>query len=316
MYDLLCAYCRESPNSEVLRISYIDMYPGHNPYQDIFTHAFRAVLIKGTLEVVQYRDSPDILIIGPYSYESASLDIKPNLASIYYSGENSRPNYYYSDYSITHDVYDYGLKNFRFPYWMTEIDWFGLPVQHKLEERLDPLLLFSKNQSLCETESQFLSRTNSVVTFISNPTILRSSLIDAMSRRGMNISGFGRAFNRRIDSSKYEIASKYIFYLAFENSLYPGYVTEKLFHAYRSGCIPLYWGDKQAYSDFHLASELNLAEYSNINDYIEYIFSLFSKKPEELFGLVNQSYLSPASAKIGPLLAWLSKLIGVIWELM
>jgi hypothetical protein len=34
----------------------------------------------------------------------------------------------------------------------------------------------------------------------------------------------------------------YTFTLTFENTDYPGYVTEKLFHALSAGSIPLYWG--------------------------------------------------------------------------
>lgn len=30
-----------------------------------------------------------------------------------------------------------------------------------------------------------------------------------------------------------------------ENSSYPGYITEKLLHAFLAGCIPIYWGDVQ-----------------------------------------------------------------------
>ena len=34
----------------------------------------------------------------------------------------------------------------------------------------------------------------------------------------------------------------YKFYLAFENSQSPGYVTEKLWQALKMGSVPIYWG--------------------------------------------------------------------------
>jgi hypothetical protein len=42
--------------------------------------------------------------------------------------------------------------------------------------------------------------------------------------------------------NKQETLKKYNFTLAFENSDYDGYITEKIIHAFMVGTIPLYWG--------------------------------------------------------------------------
>jgi Glycosyltransferase family 10 (fucosyltransferase) C-term len=42
--------------------------------------------------------------------------------------------------------------------------------------------------------------------------------------------------------NKIKTLSRYTFALTFENTDYPGYITEKLFHALCAGAIPLYWG--------------------------------------------------------------------------
>ena len=42
--------------------------------------------------------------------------------------------------------------------------------------------------------------------------------------------------------NKMKTLSRYTFALAFENTDYPGYITEKLFHALSAGAVPLYWG--------------------------------------------------------------------------
>jgi predicted SAM-dependent methyltransferase len=42
---------------------------------------------------------------------------------------------------------------------------------------------------------------------------------------------------------KYEFLSRFTFNLCFENSISPGYLTEKLFDSVYSGCVPLYEGD-------------------------------------------------------------------------
>jgi hypothetical protein len=41
---------------------------------------------------------------------------------------------------------------------------------------------------------------------------------------------------------KQKTLKRYNFVLAFENSDFPGYITEKIFDAFKSGAVPLYWG--------------------------------------------------------------------------
>jgi hypothetical protein len=42
--------------------------------------------------------------------------------------------------------------------------------------------------------------------------------------------------------NKIKTLMNYNFTIAFENSDYPGYITEKIIHAFIAGTIPLYWG--------------------------------------------------------------------------
>ena len=41
------------------------------------------------------------------------------------------------------------------------------------------------------------------------------------------------------------VMNKYMFAIAMENDFYPHYVTEKVYHALRSKCIPLFLGAKE-----------------------------------------------------------------------
>lgn len=42
--------------------------------------------------------------------------------------------------------------------------------------------------------------------------------------------------------NKYNLLCRYEFALCFENCIYPGYITEKIFDCFMAGCIPVYYG--------------------------------------------------------------------------
>jgi hypothetical protein len=62
------------------------------------------------------------------------------------------------------------------------------------------------------------------------------------------------------EKNKLNIVSDYKFSICFENSIYPGYFTEKLLHAKISGTIPLYYSDLSFDSDFNPKCCINLEE--------------------------------------------------------
>ena len=64
---------------------------------------------------------------------------------------------------------------------------------------------------------------------------------------------------------------KYKFCIAFENSLHPGYTTEKILDAYKSNCIPIYYGSETINDDFNPETFINAHNFNNYNDLINYI---------------------------------------------
>lgn len=64
--------------------------------------------------------------------------------------------------------------------------------------------------------------------------------IEALRAHG-EVKVFGSAVGRPI-KNKCEVAKDFRFVLAFENDVYPGYVTEKPLEAYACGAIPLWRG--------------------------------------------------------------------------
>jgi GR25 family glycosyltransferase involved in LPS biosynthesis len=67
------------------------------------------------------------------------------------------------------------------------------------------------------------------------------------------------------DISKYHFFSHHKFSISFENSQSNGYITEKVLHAKIAGCIPIYWGDSNLYTDFVPESILNVSKNYDCN---------------------------------------------------
>ena len=78
--------------------------------------------------------------------------------------------------------------------------------------------------------------------------------------------GIARNTKQTTAKEKFEISQKYKFVFAFENDLFPGYVTEKAPEAYATGAVPLYWGsDPRGY--INQKSVLNLANFPTLEDF-------------------------------------------------
>jgi hypothetical protein len=93
----------------------------------------------------------------------------------------------------------------------------------------------------------------------SNKQELRFQAVKCLSKYG-NVEIFGRGFNKPVNN-KIDLMKDYKFNLCFENSIIPGYITEKALHAKIAGTIPLWWGDPSYRLDFNEKSLINVYEY-------------------------------------------------------
>ena len=83
-----------------------------------------------------------------------------------------------------------------------------------------------------------------------NPEGLRINLYNSISDY-KQVHGFGNMFRNPLRQSKFDILPEYKFCLCPENSIYDGYVTEKLIDAYAGLTVPIYNGDLSVDDDFN-----------------------------------------------------------------
>jgi hypothetical protein len=81
----------------------------------------------------------------------------------------------------------------------------------------------------------------------------------------------GNVAGQPLKRSKLEVLPDYRFNVCFEHSLFPGYYTEKVLHAWASGCVPLYFADPFFSKDFNPLAVINRADFATLEDFVEYV---------------------------------------------
>ena len=74
--------------------------------------------------------------------------------------------------------------------------------------------------------------------------------------------------------NKLKFLKNYKFTIAFENSVTPGYNTEKLIHPIIVNSIPIYFGDPFVSRDFNTKSFINVHDFQNMDDVIKRIIQI------------------------------------------
>lgn len=228
-----------------MNVSFLDFwqYPkAFNPNNNFFIHIIRELFEK--VEVVHPEDA-DFIFFSSFGFES---DMYKNCKKIFYTGENQRPNFKKCDYSLTFDYDGYGGKNFRLPLWYLYVDWFNVKTYDNPEWLIPESYLYGKNEFTQKEKNKFCS-----IVFGSSVES-RLEAIDSISKY-KQVDVFGKINKNYFlpDGEKYklDLISDYKFSLCYENSVYPGYHTEKLLHGKIAGNIPIYYGDKTVTNDFN-----------------------------------------------------------------
>ena len=238
----------------------------------------------------------DILIFGPYDTNSLKrkflnfinkkltvventfpnidlylLNRKIKPLRIFYSQENySFPNIQF-DFSITSHLGINNETHLRFPLWKDLIDWGHLGITRNTNKFIKRFDNFFKIKELTSPLTDtFLKKQKKICFFTSHLNEPRKSMHSILSKDFI-IDGYGAHFNKEIKHhnseypNKKETLKNYAFNLCPENSLYPGYYTEKVPEAFLSKSLPISWMDSNVNMDFNEKSFINLLNYSKDN---------------------------------------------------
>lgn len=189
-----------------------------NFYADMF------VQILGKKYDIVYSEEPDFIIFSGFnSIHAKTHFLDYDCVRIFQTGENIRTDWNLADYGIDFDFMDFGDRHLRLPHYCMFVQEHNKRPMNKREKFCAYIVSNGGLRGIRYLREDFFKKLNTY------------KKVDSGGRHRNNIGHFVE--------DKHKWLQNYKFNLCFENSSYPGYLTEKLFDAYNAGCVPIYWGD-------------------------------------------------------------------------
>ena len=242
-----------------LKIKFVDFYDGfiwngHCLYKYLNQHF-----------ELELSDTPDLIIYSCYGTEF----LKYSCPRIFYTAENIRPDYRFCDFAVSFD-YNNNQNHFRMPLYSIYF------TNQNLTKKRDAKALLHKKTGFCSFVVSNATETEQRISFFNE--LSKYKEIASGGKYANNVGG--PVANKR------DFISKYLFNIAFENSSYPGYTTEKIAEPWLEGCIPIYWGDPE------IARDINPDCFINMHDYASFDAAIAHIKEVDASPALQTKYLS------------------------
>ncbi len=231
---------------EKIKIHFCDFWREHTFENDFFVN-----LLKNKYEIVEDSNNPDFVLCSCFGKEYK----KYSCPRIFYSGENLTPDFNVYDYAIGFDYLNFSNRYLRVP-----IYYFLSKLRHKPDVPKNP-----QNREFCS----FL---------YSNGVYCDKIRIDFFNKlsKYKKINSSGSLLNNTGIKVKDKISylNNFKFTIAFENSSNEGYITEKIYDAFISRTVPVYWGDPLADVEFNPEAFIFVNKYKSLDEVVNKVIEL------------------------------------------
>lgn len=244
-----------------MNVSFLDFWYDFEPNNNFFIHLLRSIYPNVNVTDPAFAD------VIFYTCFGRSHKNYTHCKKIFFTGENIRPNYNECTHSISFDFDTYDSRNIRIPLWYLYIDWFNVGSYGNPNWLVPINCLTNKNEFTTKEKTKFCA------TVFSSPYNERFNMIQKLNEYKL-VDCFGKVHPNRLpegEKAKLDVISAYKFCICFENTLYPGYYTEKLLHAKVAGTIPIYYSDLRYSEDFNSNCCINANAFSDLNEVRDYI---------------------------------------------
>jgi alpha(1,3/1,4) fucosyltransferase len=233
---------------ETVKVNFGYFWPDFNPADNYFTR------ILSLTYKVEISDDPDLYFFThPYNGKHDYLRYKCH--RVFLGWENVRADWSICDYVLDSDFVTGNPRHKRWPIWAA---W----DTHQLIEPKHAENFLMKKKFACMVVSNAHAKER--IDFFHQ--LSKYKKVDSGGRYLNNIGG--------PVSNKMDFIKDYKFVISFENSSHPGYTTEKLIEPMLVNSIPVYWGNTEIGKDFNTRSFVQVNQFRNYSEAIEYIIEL------------------------------------------
>lgn len=261
-----------------LNLRFVNQYERYK--DNLLIHIIRYV--SPVPVVIDGAEPPHLEIRGPFARKEKGLrdslsrklarHIKPassrkSVTTLYHTAENTRYDSGDADYSISSDLGVERENHFRMPNWWGSIDWSNFGINHPNAPRTRNKINIER--LLTPLGDAVLQKPRKMALFTTHLREPRGTLFRELSKV-VQTDGYGKGFDPSITDHnesgifKDDILQDYMFSLCPENSMYPGYYTEKVPESFAAGCIPVSWADQNIVVDFVEGSFINTADFAHL----------------------------------------------------
>lgn len=232
-----------------IKVKFIDQWNGWRPE---ISRDYRLLAQRYEVEL---SETPDYVMCGGLGEEHLKYD---NAVKILCNGENVTPDFNLYDYASGFDYIEFGDRYIRHPLY-AGYDGYGKVCSPNFPA--DEILLKRKFCSFVVTNGG------------GDP--MRATFFKKLSEYKQVDSGgaFMNNVGGRV-SDKLAFCAKYKFNIAFENSCYPGYVTEKIMEPLSVYSVPIYYGAPDVEKDFSENCFIRLRSMDDIEKVVNRIVEL------------------------------------------
>lgn len=233
-----------------IKILFTDFWSDFNYNDNFFLWELRKSFI------CEISEAPDYVIFSCYG----NNHLKYKGVKVFFTGEPVFPDFNYCDYAIGYDDITFGDRYLRWPIYRIHMEY---------SNHYDETILL---KNISKEKEKFCS-------FIySNPytATQRDSFLEKLSdykfvhSAGKHKNNINQHIKNDI-SEKNNYQSGFKFSIAFENSIYDGYTSEKIVDSILSGTIPIYYGNKNIEMDIESNSFINCHKFDTTESVIDYI---------------------------------------------
>lgn len=243
---------------KTIKLKFVGFWPGFNYRSNIFTDILEKYFI------VEISENPDYIICSVlgHPYEETNYDC----VRIFYSGENSTPDFNIHDYAISYNEMQFADRYLRHPVYMMYLPYLRPAEQKHLN--ITNEILQNKTHFCNYIYGDGADREFRIQAFN-----LFNTYKKVMSP-GIGLNNMPHISVIKSQDEKIAFQNTCKFSIAFDSISEPGFVTEKILHAFAARTVPVYFGDPHISNQFNPKSFINVSDFSDLNSALEKVIEL------------------------------------------